>query len=122
MVVDWFDPADEDGLRNTVNGEPLKLIWIETAVIPRDVVDIEQAARLAHDNGGWLAVDATISRVTCKPLALGADIVFHSATKYLNGHSDLTGGVLVTDLRRAPERDHQRDAYGRGSGQLQRGY
>ena len=100
VVVDWFDPADEDGLRNTVNGEPLKLIWIETAVNPTwDVVDIEQAALLAHDNGGWLAVDATISPpVTCKPLALGADIVFHSATKYLNGHSDLTGGVLVTAI------------------------
>ncbi len=74
------------------------LVWIETPNNPMwDVTDIELAAKLAHRVGAVLAVDATsLGAVTTLPLTLGADIVFHSATKYLNGHSDVLAGVLVT--------------------------
>ena len=74
------------------------LVWIETPNNPLwDVTDIEAAAKLAHKVGAILAVDATaLGAVTTQPLHLGADIVFHSATKYLNGHSDVLAGVLVT--------------------------
>lgn len=74
------------------------LVWIETPNNPMwDVTDIELAAKLAHRVGAVLAVDATsLAAVTTLPLTLGADIVFHSATKYLNGHSDVLAGVLVT--------------------------
>ncbi len=74
------------------------LVWIETPNNPMwDVTDIEHAAKLAHRVGAVLAVDATsLGAVTTLPLTLGADIVFHSATKYLNGHSDVLAGVLVT--------------------------
>jgi cystathionine gamma-synthase len=74
------------------------LVWIETPNNPMwDVTDIEAAAKLAHKVGAILAVDATsLGAVTTQPLTLGADIVFHSATKYLNGHSDVLAGVLVT--------------------------
>jgi cystathionine gamma-synthase len=74
------------------------LVWIETPNNPMwDVTDIEVAAKLAHKAGAILAVDATsLGAVTTQPLLLGADIVFHSATKYLNGHSDVLAGVLVT--------------------------
>jgi cystathionine gamma-synthase len=74
------------------------LVWIETPVNPTWVViDIAAAATAAHGVGAILAVDATsLGAVACNPLTLGADIVFHSATKYLNGHSDVLAGVLVT--------------------------
>jgi cystathionine gamma-synthase len=61
------------------------------------VTDIEAAALIAHAAGAILAVDSTAATpVFTKPLALGADIVMHSATKYLNGHSDVIAGALVT--------------------------
>lgn len=74
------------------------LVWIETPLNPTwDVIDIEACATSAHDAGAILAVDATATAaVTTRPLGLGADIVFHSATKYLNGHSDVLAGALVT--------------------------
>ena len=74
------------------------LVWIETPVNPTwDVIDIAAVAKAAHQAGAILAVDATaLGAVACNPLTLGADIVFHSATKYLNGHSDVLAGVLIT--------------------------
>ena len=74
------------------------LVWIETPVNPTwDVIDIAAAASAAHKVGAILAVDATsLGAVACNPLTLGADIIFHSATKYLNGHSDVLAGMLVT--------------------------
>ena len=74
------------------------LVWIETPNNPMwEVTDIEAAAKAAHRVGAILAVDATaLGAVTTQPLTLGADIVFHSATKYINGHSDVLAGVLVT--------------------------
>ena len=73
------------------------LVWIETPVNPTwDVIDIKAAADAAHGTGAILAVDATATgAVTTLPLTLGADIVFHSATKYLNGHSDVLAGALI---------------------------
>ena len=74
------------------------LVWIETPVNPTwDVIDIAAAAQAAHKVGAKLAVDATaLGAVACNPLMLGADIVFHSATKFLNGHTDVLAGVLIT--------------------------
>ncbi|MDE2383609.1 MAG: aminotransferase class I/II-fold pyridoxal phosphate-dependent enzyme [Alphaproteobacteria bacterium] len=74
------------------------LVWIETPVNPTwDVIDIAAAAAAAHKVGAMLVVDATsLGAVACNPLTLGADMVFHSATKFFNGHSDVLAGVLVT--------------------------
>lgn len=74
------------------------LVWIETPANPTwDVVDIEAAAAIAHAAGARLAVDSTVATpVHTQPLALGADWVMHSATKFLNGHSDVLAGALVT--------------------------
>jgi cystathionine gamma-synthase len=74
------------------------LVWIETPSNPLwDVIDIAEAAAAAHAAGAILGVDATATAaVTTRPLALGADIVFHSVTKYLNGHSDVLAGALIT--------------------------
>lgn len=74
-----------------------KLVWIETPGNPRmTITDIAACAELAHRHGAWLGVDNTFaSPALTRPLELGADIVMHSATKYLGGHSDLLGGALV---------------------------
>lgn len=93
-----FDASSTDGLANAVRPGQTDIVWVETLLNPTwDVVDIEVAAQIAHDAGAILGVDATVTPpVTLNALTLGADIVFHSATKYLNGHSDVLGGVLVT--------------------------
>jgi cystathionine gamma-synthase len=93
-----FDPREPAALAAAVRKGRTDLVWIETPLNPTwDVIDIAAAADAAHAAGAILAVDATaLGAVTTKPLALGADIVFHSATKYLNGHSDVLAGVLVT--------------------------
>lgn len=93
-----FDPKKEGALRAALRPGETDLLWIETPLNPTwDVIDIADAAEAAHAAGAILAVDATATgAVTTQPLKLGADIVFHSATKYLNGHSDVLAGVLVS--------------------------
>lgn len=93
-----FDPTQSGALQRAINPQKAAIVWIETPVNPTwDVIDIEQAATLAHEAGAILGVDATVAPpVTTQALELGADLVFHSATKYMNGHSDLTAGILVT--------------------------
>lgn len=74
-----------------------KLVWIESPGNPLlSVIDIAACAEIAHQHGALLGVDNTFATpVLTRPLELGADIVMHSATKYLGGHSDLLGGALV---------------------------
>lgn len=93
-----FDVGRHGALEEAVGSGDTALVWIESPVNPTwDVIDIARAADTAHEAGAILAVDSTVAPpVTTRPLELGADVVFHSATKYLNGHSDLTAGVLVT--------------------------
>lgn len=95
--LDLFDAADPASLARAIIPGQTAILWVETPVNPTwDVIDIRAAADLAHAAGAILVVDSTCAPpVISKPLALGADIVFHSATKYLNGHSDVTAGVLT---------------------------
>ncbi len=92
-----FDPGKPETLSDAVQAGRTKIVWIETPTNPTwEVTDIAAAAKVAHNAGAILGVDCTCaSPVTTQALALGADIVFHSATKYLNGHSDVTAGVLI---------------------------
>ena len=78
-----------------------KLIWLETPANPVwSITDIAAIAALAKSIGAKLAVDSTVATpILTKPLSLGADIVMHSATKYLNGHSDVIAGALVTKAK-----------------------
>lgn len=78
-----------------------RLVWCETISNPTlRVADIPAFAEVAHQGGALLAVDSTFATpVVCRPLSLGADLVVHSATKYIGGHSDATGGVVVGDHR-----------------------
>ena len=104
MALTLFDAADPKALAAAVRPGKTALMWIESPVNPTwDVIDVAEAADIAHSAGAILAVDATVATpVFLRPLELGADMVFHSATKYLNGHSDVLAGVLVSaadDLR-----------------------
>ncbi|MFC4350849.1 trans-sulfuration enzyme family protein [Fodinicurvata halophila] len=94
-TVDATDPEDVAG---KIRPGRTKLVWIETPGNPvMQVVDIAALAGLAHQAGARLAVDSTMATpVLQRPLELGADIVMHSATKYLNGHSDVLAGALLT--------------------------
>ncbi len=76
-----------------------RLVWAETPTNPRlSIVDIAAVASIAHQRNGWLVVDNTFATPYLqRPLALGADIVVHSTTKYLGGHSDVVGGFVATD-------------------------
>jgi cystathionine gamma-lyase len=87
---------DTDSLRAAMRPDT-RLVWVETPSNPMlRIVDITAAAEIAHQHGALLVVDNTFaSPVLQRPLELGADIVMHSATKFLNGHSDMVGGVAV---------------------------
>ena len=92
-----FTALDEaDSLERALRPET-RMVWVETPSNPMlKVVDIEAAAEIAHAHGALLVVDNTFATpMLTRPLELGADIVMHSATKYLGGHSDLVGGVAV---------------------------
>jgi len=98
LSVDFVAADDAAALRAAVRAGQTKLVWIETPANPLwTVTDIAAAAEITHAAGARLAVDSTAATpVLTQPLALGADIVMHSATKYLNGHSDLAAGTLTT--------------------------
>lgn len=98
ILVTFFDQTDPDALAGAMRKGQTKIVWIESPTNPNwDVIDVAAAADTAHDAGAVLVADCTAAPpCTMLSLELGADIVFHSATKYLNGHSDLTGGVLTT--------------------------
>ena len=92
-LVDTTDPSRLEAAITSAT----KLVWIETPGNPRmTITDIAACAEIAHRHGALLGVDSTFATpVLTRPLELGADIVMHSATKYLGGHSDLLGGALV---------------------------
>ena len=91
------DQNDESALAEALDKKP-KLVLVESPSNPLlRLVDIEKITKASHAVGALVAVDNTfLSPLLQQPLLLGADIVFHSTTKYINGHSDVVGGVLVT--------------------------
>jgi cystathionine gamma-synthase len=92
-VVDMKDPL----LVQAALRPNTRVLWLETPSNPLlEVIDIAAMAEIAHENGAQLVVDGTFATpVLQRPLALGADVVLHAATKYLGGHSDVQMGVLV---------------------------
>jgi cystathionine gamma-synthase len=97
LAVDFVDATALDELRRAVQPGRTRLVWIETPANPLwSITDIAGAAEIAHEAGALFAVDSTAATpVLTRPLALGADLVMHSATKYLNGHSDVIAGSLT---------------------------
>jgi cystathionine gamma-synthase len=94
--VDLADMTDVAAVRAAIRPDT-KLVWIETPGNPLwSITDIAAVAQLAHESGAVLGIDSTAATpVFTQPIRLGADIVMHSATKYLNGHSDVVAGTLA---------------------------
>jgi cystathionine gamma-lyase len=96
LAVSYVDLSDLDAVRAALRPET-KLVWVETPTNPLlKLCDLETIAGVARAPGRWLAADNTFaSPYVQRPIELGFDLVMHSATKYLNGHSDMVGGVAV---------------------------
>ena len=96
LKVRFFDPNDADDVDAALAAGP-RLVWLETPSNPLlRITDIAAISERAHAVGAWVAVDNTfLSPVWQQPIALGADLVVHSTTKYLNGHSDVVGGCVI---------------------------
>ena len=98
LKAGFVPSGDEKALLAAIAEAPTALTWIENPSIPDlHVTDIAAVAEATHKAGGVLCVDSTTATpVHCRPIEFGADIVVHSATKYLNGHSDVLAGALST--------------------------
>jgi cystathionine gamma-synthase len=98
LAVDTVDLTDLDAVRAAWT-PATRMVWVETPSNPwLRIVDIEAITAIAHESGALVVVDNTFATPALQqPLALGADIVVHSTTKYLGGHSDVVGGFVATD-------------------------
>ena len=103
ICATFVDASSLEAIARAVVPSQTRLVWIETPANPTwGIADIRGAATIAHGAGALLGVDSTVATpVLTKPLGLGADVVMHSATKYLNGHSDVIAGALVFARRDA---------------------
>ena len=95
--IDFVPMEEPESVRRAMIPGRTKLVWAETPANPLwNITDIEAVAAIAHEGGARLAVDNTVaSPFHMRPLALGADIVVHAATKILNGHSDVVAGSVA---------------------------
>lgn len=98
ITTTFVDTSDLEAVRAAIRPETT-VLWAETLANPTmGVADLPSLAKVAHDAGVTFVVDSTFaSPAMCRPLEYGVDLVVHSATKYLGGHSDVTGGVAVGD-------------------------
>ena len=98
LELDFVPNDDLDALRAKLRPGRTQIVWVETPSNPTGAVtDIEATARVAHEAGARVVVDGTTpTPVLTRPLERGADLVMHSATKQLNGHSDVLAGALIT--------------------------
>ena len=97
LQVTYVDDSNPESFGRALTPKT-RMVWLESPTNPLlNIFDIQSIAKLAHENGTLVVVDNTFATPFLQnPLALGADIVVHSTTKYLNGHSDLIGGAVVT--------------------------
>lgn len=105
--ITYVDMKDHKAIKNALKPNT-KAIWIETPSNPLlNIYDIKAICEIAHNNNALAIVDNTfLSPVNQRPLELGADIVVHSTTKYLNGHSDVVGGAIVVNQQQLAEKLH----------------
>jgi len=96
LSVSYVDLTNPENIEAAITPET-KILWVETPTNPTlKIVDIEAVAKIAHAKDVLVGVDNTFASPYCqRPLDQGADIIMHSATKYLNGHSDVISGILV---------------------------
>jgi O-acetylhomoserine/O-acetylserine sulfhydrylase-like pyridoxal-dependent enzyme len=99
VETDFVDICDHDAVRAAMRPST-RIVYAETIANPTTVVaDLGALADIAHGHGALLVIDSTLAPpVVCRPLEHGADLVAHSATKYIGGHSDVTGGVVTGQI------------------------
>jgi cystathionine beta-lyase/cystathionine gamma-synthase len=99
VETDFVDMSDLDAVRAAMRSTT-RIVYAETIANPTTAIpDLRKLADMAHDRGALLVVDSTLAPpVICRPLEHGADLVIHSATKYIGGHSDVTGGVVTGQI------------------------
>ncbi len=117
LEISHVDMNDLDAVRAAIRPNT-KAFWIETPSNPLlNIVDIEELSVIAHQHGALSIVDNTfLSPYNQRPFELGADIIVHSTTKYLNGHSDVVGGaVVVNEKKRAERLQFLANALGQGA-------
>ncbi|MGO2862472.1 MAG: trans-sulfuration enzyme family protein, partial [Brevibacterium sp.] len=116
VTVRTVDLTDTAALAAAIN-DKTAIVWVETPSNPGlDIVDIEATAKLAHQANAILAVDSTFATPCLqRPIDLGADVVIHSTTKFINGHSDVIGGAVLagdgTSCAKAAEAVERLDSY-----------
>jgi cystathionine gamma-synthase len=95
--ISTVDMSDLDAVRAAIRPDATKVVWVETPSNPlMKITDIAAVAAIAHESGAVVVVDNTFATPYLQqPLALGADVVVHSTTKYLGGHSDVLGGAVI---------------------------
>lgn len=100
LDITLVDAADPTKVQNAIR-DTTRLVWIESPGNPlMSITDIKAVVDIAHEANALVGVDSTFATpVLTRPLELGADVVMHSATKYLGGHSDLLGGAIVVNSR-----------------------
>lgn len=105
ITVQYVDSTDATNIENAISSKT-KLIWIETPTNPTlKITDIEAVAKIAKNKQILFCVDNTFASPASQlPLELGADLVVHSATKYLGGHSDLIAGLVITKIPELAEK------------------
>ncbi len=97
LDIEFVDTSNTGVVKAAIRPGSTRLVWLETPCNPTwDIADIKSIAAIAHAAGARVAVDSTVaSPVITRPIELDADLVVHSATKYLNGHSDVLAGAIV---------------------------
>ena len=105
IKVHYVDTTDAENVANVISSKT-KLVWIESPTNPTlKVSDIQEISKIAKSVNALLVVDNTFaSPIAQKPIALGADIIIHSGTKYIGGHSDLVAGLVVTRTKELSEK------------------
>jgi cystathionine gamma-synthase len=101
LDVEFVDATDLEAVGSAIRPGRTRLVWVETPANPMwEITDLAAVCELAHAAGARVAVDNTVATpVHTRPLEFGADLVVHSATKYLNGHSDVLAGAVLTARR-----------------------
>ena len=98
LDVEFVDTTDLGAVESAIRPGHTRLVWLETPANPTwEITDLDAVCRIAHAAGARVAVDNTVATpVLTRPIELGADLVVHSASKYLNGHSDVLAGAVLT--------------------------
>jgi cystathionine gamma-synthase len=101
LDVQFVDTTDPNSVESAIRPGRTRLLWVETPANPMwEITDLAAVCEVAHSSDVRVAVDNTVATpVLTRPLELGADLVVHSATKYLNGHSDVLAGAVLTARR-----------------------